>query len=116
VLAVIEQQQRLAREEGADKGVGGRFMRRGDDTERRSQSGWHQCRISERCQVDPNDAIGEMAGHIVSDSLGEARFPDAARTGQHQDWNGLIQEDCSRGRTLGLSADEPGAGDGEGPE
>jgi hypothetical protein len=74
--------------------------------------GCDERRLGEWRQIDEDDAIGEPIGHILGDGECQARLADATGACQGEQRHGLVEEECSRGDDLFLTANEPRAGDG----
>jgi hypothetical protein len=61
-------------------------------------------------QLDEGDAVREavLAGEVTSEVKGQARFADAAGTGQGDEAGGRIAQEGGDGGELALAADEEG--------
>ena len=65
--------------------------------------------IGQRRKINPDDAVGEVAGDIVRDGEGEPRLADPAGAGQRQQRDGLLEEEGPGHDPLSLPPDEAGA-------
>jgi len=72
--------------------------------------------IADASEVNPDHPVGEVLSNIMHKPLREASLADAARTGQRQEGDRLIQQQFTGAGEFRLPADEAGARDGDGAE
>ena len=100
VLAVVEQEQRLPRVEGADQDIADRGVCGGPESEGRGDRGGNQGGIGQRRQIDPHHPIREVRRHVTGDGQRQAGLAHPTGTGQGQQRDGLIEERRARRGSL----------------
>jgi hypothetical protein len=82
MLAVIQQQQRLAWAEVANQVRFDHGARREMETERRGDRFWHERWLSQWGEVDPAHAISEVVGNVLGDGEGQPCLADSTGSDQ----------------------------------
>ena len=106
VLAVVEHDQDVLRDQGVEQGLQGRPARLRDDPERSGDGRRHRLRIGDRGQFDQPHPVAAAVEQIGGDLQTQPRLAAAARAGQRDHARG-IHQGADRGQLAGAS-DERG--------
>ena len=109
MLAVVEQQQGLPGLQMADELIGNRPAGPRVDAERPGDGYEHTIRPAHGGEIDPGHTIGEGRGDVLGDRETQPGFAHAARTGQGQEGQRVIDQQCPGVGTLPVAANERGA-------
>ena len=83
LLAVVEDDQELARAEGGGEGHGQGAVAGLADAEGLGDGGEDESGIADRREIDEDGSVGEGRGDVVGDGEGETGFADAVRSSRH---------------------------------
>src|SRR5215207_6297934 len=109
MLAVVEHQQEIALMEEADDLLRRRPLAAVPQTEGVGDRRDDQSGVAYGGEVNPDHAIGEVLGDVVSKRLSQARLANTTRAGKCHERDGLIQQQSTGVGELRLTTDEANA-------
>ena len=80
-----------------------------NDPDRPGNGSQNKVRIAQGSEVNEHGSVFKMRNDVVRDRQCHAGLTDAAGTGQGQEWNGLVQDECPGRDNLRLPTNESGA-------
>ena len=91
MLAVIEDEEEVRRRSARTRrSIKGRSPPSGTPSVRAMAGSTRSASLS-GSQVNEHPTVIELSDHIVGNCKGQARLADATRTGERQEWNGLVE-------------------------